>query len=389
MKIVIAPDSFKECLDAASVAQAIAAGMRQVLADAQFELVPMADGGEGTVAALVAATGGRLLTTSVSDPLGYPVAASYGLLGGRRTAVVEMAQASGLARVPLDKRDPTATSSFGTGQLIRAALAHGPQTIIVGLGGSATNDGGAGMLQALGVRFLEHDGRELTAPMNGALLNRVARIDLAGLDERLRQVHFETACDVDNPLTGATGASAVFGPQKGATPTQVVELDAALGRFYRQVESLLQCSVSARPGAGAAGGLGAALLSFLSSTLRPGIDIVIEAVELESRVQAAALAVTGEGMLDGQTLRGKAPAGVARLAHACGVPVVALGGGIAPDEALLTSGLFDAVEAAVARPMSTAEALSEGRNNIRQAGVRIALWLKLAKRLPENRQAGQ
>nr|HQV09451.1 glycerate kinase [Thauera sp.] len=251
MKIVIAPDSYKESLSALEVAQAVEAGFRQVFPDADYVLVPVADGGEGTVDAMVAATGGRKETVTVSGPLGEPVEAFYGLTGEGDTAVIEMAAASGLALVPPDRRNPLLTSSRGTGELIRAALDAGARRFILGIGGSATNDGGAGMVQALGARLLDLEGRELDG--SGGDLARLERIDVSGLDPRVAECRIEVACDVDNPLTGARGASAVFGPQKGATPEMVQALDANLARFARIVERDLGVAVDAVPGAGAAG----------------------------------------------------------------------------------------------------------------------------------------
>ncbi|EKR0072307.1 glycerate kinase, partial [Cronobacter sakazakii] len=257
-KIVIAPDSFKESLSAMDVAKAIEAGFREIYPQAHYVCVPMADGGEGTVEAMVAATGGQIITTPVTAPLGNKVDSFFGLLGDGETAVVEMAAASGLHLVPTAQRDPRITTSYGTGELILAALERGVKAIIIGIGGSATNDGGAGMMQALGARFLDGEGREL-AP-GGAALARLERLDLSALDPRLAQVSVTAACDVDNPLCGEKGASAVFGPQKGATPEMVSELDTALRRFGEQLEAATGKAIISAPGAGAAGGMGAALL---------------------------------------------------------------------------------------------------------------------------------
>nr|MBP6500996.1 glycerate kinase [Thauera sp.] len=279
MKIVIAPDSYKESLSALEVAQAVEAGFRQVFPDADYVLVPVADGGEGTVDAMVAATGGRKETVTVSGPLGEPVEAFYGLTGDGDTAVIEMAAASGLALVPPDRRNPLLTSSRGTGELIRAALDAGARRFILGIGGSATNDGGAGMVQALGARLLDLEGRELDG--SGGDLARLERIDVSALDPRLAECRIEVACDVDNPLTGARGASAVFGPQKGATPEMVQALDANLARLARIVGRDLGVAVDTVPGAGAAGGMGAAMLAFFGATLKPGIEIVTAAVDLD------------------------------------------------------------------------------------------------------------
>ena len=300
MKIVIAPDSYKESLSALEVAQAVEAGFRQVFPDADYVLVPVADGGEGTVDAMVAATGGRKETVTVSGPLGEPVEAFYGLTGDGDTAVIEMAAASGLALVPPDRRNPLLTNSRGTGELIRAALDAGARRFILGIGGSATNDGGAGMVQALGVRLLDLEGRELDG--SGGDLARLERIDVSALDPRLAECRIEVACDVDNPLTGARGASAVFGPQKGATPEMVQALDANLARLARIVGRDLGVAVDTVPGAGAAGGMGAAMLAFFGATLKPGIEIVTAAVDLDTHVRDADLVITGEGRIDFQTV---------------------------------------------------------------------------------------
>ncbi len=379
MKIVIAPDSFKESLSALEVATALASGVRAALPDAVCELVPMADGGEGTVDALVAATHGRHLQVEVTGPLGQPINARFGVLGSTRTAVVEMAAASGLMLVPPLARDPTRTTSFGTGELIRAALDERVDTLIVALGGSATIDGGAGMLQALGVKFFSHDGAELVEPLTGGELQTIARLDPQNLDSRLRRTRILVACDVNNPLLGPLGAAAVFGPQKGATPAQVMSFDAGLGHFYRLVAQTLSVDVTARAGAGAAGGMGAALLAFLNATLRPGIELVIDATELPARIKGAAVVITGEGRLDAQTLHGKAPLGVATLAHQLGVPVIGVGGSLAPDAETALGAAFDALEATVTYPMPLAEALTNARANLERTGRRIGRWLKLSR----------
>ncbi len=277
-KVVIAPDSFKESLSALEVAEAIERGFRQIFPQVQYVKLPMADGGEGTVDSMVAATGGEIVRVTVTGPLGQPVQAFYGLLGEGETAVIEMAAASGLHLAPKAQRDPRMTTSYGTGELIQAALDRGVKTIILGIGGSATNDGGAGMMQALGARLLDENRQAL--PPGGAALAQLAYIDLSGVDPRLQQVSITAACDVDNPLCGANGASAVFGPQKGATPEMVTQLDAALRHYGTLLEQATGREVINAPGAGAAGGMGAALLGMLNARLRPGIEIVIETLQL-------------------------------------------------------------------------------------------------------------
>ncbi|WP_261793361.1 glycerate kinase, partial [Pseudomonas aeruginosa] len=325
MKIVIAPDSFKESLSAPDVAEAIARGWRRVFPQAEVLLRPLADGGEGTVDAVLAATAGERRECRVEGPRGEPTLAHWGWLDDA-TAVIEMASASGLHLVPRDRRDATRSSSRGTGELIRAALDAGARKIILGLGGSATNDAGAGLLGALGVRFLAADGEEL-AP-GGAALAGLHSLDLGGLDPRLVDVAVEVAADVDNPLCGPRGASAVFGPQKGASAEQVAQLDAALAHFAKVVAATLGEDFSRVPGVGAAGGLGFAARAFLRARFRPGIELVAELAGLADALVGADLVLTGEGRLDAQSLHGKTPVGVARIARQAGVPVVALAGSL-------------------------------------------------------------
>lgn len=379
-KIVIAPDSFKESLSAMDVAKAIEAGFREIYPQAHYVCVPMADGGEGTVEAMVAATGGQIITTPVTAPLGNKVDGFFGLLGDGETAVVEMAAASGLHLVPTAQRDPRITTSYGTGELILAALERGVKAIIIGIGGSATNDGGAGMMQALGARFLDGEGREL-AP-GGAALTRLERLDLSALDPRLAQVSVTAACDVDNPLCGEKGASAVFGPQKGATPAMVTELDAALRRFGEQLEAATGKAIISAPGAGAAGGMGAALLGMLNAELRPGIEIVIESLGLAQAVRDADLVITGEGRLDSQSIHGKTPVGVARVAKQFQRPVVAIAGSLTPDYQIVHEHGIDAAFSVIDRIVTLQEALDDAERNLRVTARNVAaLW-----HLAENRR---
>ncbi|KZE24149.1 glycerate kinase [Cronobacter sakazakii] len=379
-KIVIAPDSFKESLSAMDVAKAIEAGFREIYPQANYVCVPMADGGEGTVEAMVAATGGQIITTPVTAPLGNNVDGFFGLLGDGETAVVEMAAASGLHLVPTAQRDPRITTSYGTGELILAALERGVKAIIIGIGGSATNDGGAGMMQALGARFLDGEGREL-AP-GGAALARLERLDLSALDPRLAQVSVTAACDVDNPLCGEKGASAVFGPQKGATPAMVTELDAALRRFGEQLEAATGKAIISAPGAGAAGGMGAALLGMLNAELRPGIEIVIESLGLAQAMRDADLVITGEGRLDSQSIHGKTPVGVARVAKQFQRPVVAIAGSLTPDYQIVHEHGIDAAFSVIDRIVTLQEALDDAERNLRVTARNVAaLW-----HLAENRR---
>ncbi|BDI29299.1 glycerate kinase [Capsulimonas corticalis] len=344
MKIIIAPDSFKGTLTARQAALAMAAGVRQALPDAEIVLLPLADGGEGTTETLVTATDGELVTRTVTGPLGEPVQASFGLIGAdRRTAVIEMAQAAGLGLVPADRRDPRVTTTYGVGELMRAATDAGAREILVGLGGSATNDGGAGAMQALGARFLDAQGREL--PHGGAALARLESIDLSAFDFPKERITIRVASDVRNPLIGPDGASAVYGPQKGATPDMVAELDRALTQYAQVIQRDLGCDVADLPGAGAAGGLGAALAAFFGATSRSGIDVVMDTVNFEAKARGADWVLTGEGYLDRQTLSGKLIAGLLARCRKAGVPVIAFGGGVEESAAaaLIAQGLTDAV----------------------------------------------
>ena len=326
MRVLVAPDKFKGTLTAAEAAEAIARGWARGDPTANVETAPMADGGEGTLDALVAALGGERRRVDVSGPLGDPVDAEFGIVPtpGGPTGVVEMARASGLGLISQPRRDPKRTSTRGTGELVLAACRSGVRRVMECIGGSATNDAGAGMAQALGIRLLDEAGHDLGS--GGATLANLARIDMTGLDPAVEASTFVVATDVDNPLVGPQGASAVYGPQKGASPEDVALLDRALGHFAAVVHRDLGVDVRALKGAGAAGGLGAGLIAFLGARLRPGVDVVMEALRLPGRMEGADLAVTGEGTFDAQSLRGKAPAGVLRVAEEAGVPAVVLAG---------------------------------------------------------------
>ncbi|BFJ00363.1 MAG: glycerate kinase [Priestia megaterium] len=376
MKIVIAPDSFKESLTALRVCEAVEKGIKTHFPNAGISKVPMADGGEGTVQSLVDATGGEIIQTRVTGPLGKEVEAFYGILGDRKTAVIEMAAASGLHHVPVDKRNPLITTTRGTGELILKALDHKVKHIIIGIGGSATNDGGAGMAKALGAKLLDANGAEIKE--GGGSLDQLTAIDLTNLDSRLAKVKVEVACDVDNPLTGETGASAVFGPQKGATPDMVRQLDRNLAHYAAVIKKEMDIHIQNVPGAGAAGGLGGGLLAFLSAELKPGVDIVIEATQLESYIKDANLVITGEGRIDGQTIYGKTPIGVAKTAKKHSVPVIAIAGSIgAGSEAVYEHGisaLFSVVPGAV----TLSEALEKADENIERTAKNVASVVRLA-----------
>jgi glycerate kinase len=328
MKVVVAPNAFKGSLTASQAAAAIARGVHEVFPDAEICEVPVADGGDGTVEALVSAHRGSYLTASVEGPLGDPVQATYGLIDAGRTGVVELATAGGLTLIPAERRDPRQTSTYGFGRLLQAVRASGPVEVIAGIGGSATNDGGAGMAQALGYRLLDAAGHEL--PRGGAALARLERIDPSGFDPGWRSMRVRVACDVTNPLTGPRGASAVYGPQKGATEEMVRELDAALARFASVIERDLGKRVADVPGAGAAGGAGAGLIAFLDAELAPGAPLVVVARGLDERLQGADLVITGEGRVDSQTADGKAPGEVARRAQAARIPVLLMAGSKEP-----------------------------------------------------------
>lgn len=382
MRIVIAPDSFKGSLSAAGVAAALRRGIADVWAEVEIVCTPVADGGEGTVEALVTATSGRFVETRVTGPTGRPVPARWGILGDGETAVIEVAAASGLVLAPPGERNPLTATSRGTGELVRAALDAGCRRIIVGLGGSATNDGGAGMAQALGARFFDRAGREL--PPGGAALANLARIDVSGLDPRLAGVEVIGATDVTNPLLGPTGASAVFGPQKGASPADVRTLEAALTRWAEILEDQLNLEparVRDMPGAGAAGGLGAGLAAFCGATLRAGADVVFEAVALERHVKDAALVITGEGKLDEQTAFGKAPAAVARLAKRYGKPVIAVAGALGPGAEQLHALGVDAVISTAPGPIDLRTSEQRAPELLEDTGRRLARLLRVGMSL--------
>jgi len=374
MKIVIAPDSFKESLTAEEVCKAIEKGMKRVFSDAEYHLVPVADGGEGTVQSLVDATNGQIIDLPVIGPLSETVNAFYGMLGDNsQTAVIEMAAASGLHHVAADLRDPKKTSSYGTGELIKAALDNGAEKIIIGLGGSATNDGGLGMLTALGASFTGKQGNPVES--NGAGLKEIEKINIDYLDPRLKHCQILVACDVDNPLCGEHGATHVFGPQKGATKEDIVLLDDGLRHFASCVQTQLNINILDTPGAGAAGGMGAALIGFTQATLRPGIELVLEAVKLNEYMKGTDLVITGEGRIDSQTVHGKTPMGVATVAKKFNIPVVGIAGSLGQNHQAVYDCGIDAVFAAVPGAMTLTQAFTEASNNVSNVAENIAkLW---------------
>lgn len=379
VKIVIAPDSFKESVSAPDAAAAIARGVKAACPGAQTVCIPMADGGEGTVEAVLAAAGGQARQRTVNDALGHKVDAVWGLLEDG-TAVIEMAAAAGLELIAPSRRDPLRASSHGVGELILAALDAGAARIILGLGGSATNDGGAGMLTALGLRLLDKDGRSL--PPGGGALGQLASIDPRGLDSRLANTRIIVASDVDNPLCGPQGASHVFGPQKGATPEQVRTLDAMLGHFADICARQLGSDRRHDAGAGAAGGLGFAAKTFLNADFRPGVEIVAELGGLAQAMEGATLAFTGEGRMDAQTLRGKTPAGVARIAQQAGVPVVALAGSLGEGYEALHAGGISAAFSLAPGPITLQQALADAERLLHdRARDVMQLWMAAQKRM--------
>jgi glycerate kinase len=374
MKIVIAPDSYKESLSALEVATAIERGFREIFPTAHYIKLPVADGGEGTVDAMVAATHGRIVHVPVTGPLGERVEGFYGLSGDEQSAFIEMAAASGLERVAPAQRNPLKTTSWGTGELIRHALDVGVKHIIIGIGGSATNDGGAGMVQALGAALLDADDRPIG--QGGGELANLARIDLHGLDKRLADCRIEVACDVTNPLIGTDGASAVFGPQKGATPEMIVSLDHALERYAQVIARDLDIDVVNLVGGGAAGGMGAALYAFCGAQLRQGIEIVTDALHLAEQVADADLVITGEGRIDSQTIHGKVPVGVASIAKRFNKPVIGIAGSLTADVGVVHEHGIDAVFSVIYTVCSLEDALKNASENVQMAARNIAAVLK-------------
>ena len=373
LRVVVAPDSYKESLSAPEVAAAMAAGIHQAAPDAEVKCVPMADGGEGSLDAVLAATGGERRKAAVRDANGGQCDAEWGWLGND-TAFIEMAEAAGLERIPADQRKPLEASTYGVGQLVLQALDAGARRIVLGLGGSATTDGGAGLFQALGARLYDAQGGEL--PPGGSALHRLAGIDTRGLDARLADVQFEIAVDVDNPLCGERGAAAIFGPQKGATPGDVDCLDKALAHFADICRVTSGRDEMLTPGTGAAGGLGFVIKSFFHAEFRPGVELIAGLVALDDAMQGAQLVFTGEGRMDRQTLLGKTPAGVARHARANGAGVIALAGSLGEGyEALYDIGVTAAFSV-VSGPMTLGQACDDAARLVQErARDCMLLWL--------------
>lgn len=372
---LLAPDSFKESMTAKEVCIAMEKGLRKVYPEAQYIHVPMADGGEGTVQSLVDASGGQLYQKEVTGPLGTPVTAAYGIMGDGSTGVIEMASASGIHHVNQNTRNPLITTTYGTGELIRECIDRGMNKIIIGIGGSATNDGGTGMAEALGVRFLDAEGQPLAR--GGGDLNRLTTIDISLLDPRLQEVQLIVACDVTNPLCGEDGASRVFGPQKGATPEMVQQLDDNLNHYASMVKHQLDQDIAYLPGAGAAGGLGAGLMIFTQAVLQKGIDIVIEYSGLVEKLKQADFVFTGEGGIDSQTKFGKTPYGVARAAQASGKQVIAIAGYIGEGIDTLYDEGIDAIFGIVPGASDLPSLLQAGPHNVERTCENIARILAL------------
>lgn len=377
MKLVLAPDSFKESMTAKEVCLAMESGIKKADCSITCVHVPMADGGEGTMQSLIDATKGDIYSLKVIGPLGEEVEALYGVLGDKETGILEMASASGIGLVPADKRNPLLTTTYGTGQLIKACLDKGVKRLLIGIGGSATNDGGVGALQALGARFLDIHGMELG--FGGGELNKLASIDLTNFDSRIKDTVIEVACDVSNPLCGPKGASNVFGPQKGATSEMVDILDDNLRHYASIIKEQINIDVIDIPGAGAAGGLGAGLMAFLGGTLKKGIDMVIQYAGLEEKIKDCDMVFTGEGSIDFQTQYGKTPMGVAMVAKKYNKPVVALAGRVGEDIEVLYEKGIDAIFGIMKGASSIEEALLKGKENVEKTAESIIRLINLIK----------
>ena len=382
MKVGIAPDSFKGSLTALQAADCVEKGLKKALKGISVVKIPMADGGDGTVQTIVEATGGKIVRRTVSNPLGKRIRSSFGVSGDGKTAVIEMAAASGLALLSPRERNPMKTSTRGTGELIGHALKLKAKHILVGIGGSATNDGGTGMARALGVRFLDAKGRDI--PEGGGFLDRLDRIDMSGLNAGIADTRIEVACDVDNPLTGPRGASRVYGPQKGADALMVKELDRNLGRLARIIRRDIGVDILKASGSGAAGGLGAGLMAFVGGKLRPGIDMVIDTVKLEKKLKGCSLVITGEGRMDGQTAFGKAPAGVAKVAVKLGIPVIAIAGSLGDDvEAVRTVGI-EAYFSALQELMTEEDLPGRGCGMLENCAEQLGRLMNVTRMLEKN-----
>ena len=379
MKILIAPDSFKESLTATEVTRSIKQGISMAIPDAQCIELPLADGGEGTVDALVNAIGGSIIKVKVKDPLMRDIEAYFGILGDKTTAVIEMAAASGLELLKDKERNPMKTTTFGTGQLIRAALDEGCKNFIIGIGGSSTNDGGAGMAQALGVHFLDKHHNEL--PVGGGNLSSLEYIIDDKIDSRIKKCKVTVASDVNNPLFGREGATRIYGPQKGATPEMVEKLESNLKHYGAKLEDKFQEKFVNLPGAGAAGGMGIGLVAFLNAELRPGFEIIKELTGLEDILKGVDLVVTGEGKMDEQTIFGKTPQGVASLAKRFNKPVIGIAGSLGLNYQELYHHGFDVLVSIIDSPMTLDKALSDADELLRNVSFALFRIISIGENL--------
>jgi len=375
MKILVAPNAFKEALSAREAGEAIKGGLERALPDSDITVLPIADGGDGTIEVLVEATSGKFIERYVTGPLGERVKASFGILGDGKTAVIEMARTSGLALVPKEKRNPAITTTYGVGELIKEALERGVKRILVGIGGSATNDGGAGMAQALGAKLLDKEGKEL--PFGGLALKDLASINMSGFHPLAKDCEVIVMADVKNPLCGPKGASYVYGPQKGGTEELIEELDKALFNFAQVIRRDLGKDILDLPGSGAAGGLGGGLVAFLDAKLKPGIDVVLETLGIEEKLNGVDLAISGEGKIDGQTIFGKGPAGIAKKVKEKNIPVILFGGSVDDDaEILKEEGLVDAIFSITRGPVSLEESIKHTRGQLEWISYQIGGLIK-------------
>ena len=375
LTILLAPDSFKESMSAKEVCEAMEKGIKKASPNIKCIQVPMADGGEGTMQSLVDATGGKIYSINVIGPLGNEIKACYGILGDGETGMLEMASASGLHLVPIEKRNPLITTTYGTGQLIKACLDYGVRKLLIGLGGSSTNDGGAGVVQALGGKLMDELGNEIG--FGGGELGRLKTLDLTGFDPRLKSIIVEAACDVNNPLCGDNGASNVFGSQKGATPQMIKELDGNLSHYASILKEQLSKDVIDVPGAGAAGGLGAGLMAFLDATLKKGIEMVIEYTKLEEKVKCSDMVWTGEGSIDFQTQYGKTPLGVAIVAKKYNKPVIAFAGRVEDNIEVLYDKGIDSVFCIINQLTNLDNALVKGKDNMEKTAENVVKLMNL------------
>lgn len=377
MKILISPQAFKESLSGMEAARAIEEGVLRALPNAQTTLIPIADGGDGTLETLVATTGGTIQRATVEDPLGRPITSSWGALGDGQTAMIEMSRASGLALLQEQERNPRITSTYGTGQLILEALNDGFSKLIIGIGGSATNDGGAGMAQSLGIKLLDKHGVNLQP--GGSSLKKLDHIDVSTMDPRISEATIMVATDVSNILCGPTGASAVYGPQKGASQSTIEELDQCLSHFAASIKEILNIDIKQIPGSGAAGGLGAGLMAFLKADLQPGVDVVLETLQIESYLEGADLVITGEGQMDYQTVFNKAPIGIAKRAKKKNIPVIAIAGSLGKGYEQVFDHGIDGVTAAVLAPMPLTKATDEAKSLVSMAAERAIRLIEVGR----------